>query len=103
MKKRILSILLMCCMVLTLLPVTAYAEMVHWNVLCKTCNKKVVNKDDAKYVYVDGSYCRYITKCPDCDSELGLRVFHRGSGTPTCTKGVICDLCGHEYGVLGHD
>ena len=29
MKKRLLSILLMCCMVLTLLPVTAYADTLY--------------------------------------------------------------------------
>ena len=109
MKKRLLSILLMCCMVLTLLPTAAHADdetWLHWKVFCETCNKEVVNRDDAKYVYENGTYCRYVTKCPDCHSELvsDMLVFHchSGSGTPTCTTGIICDNCGHEYGALGH-
>ena len=102
MKKRLLSILLMCCMVLTLLPVTAHA-MTHWNLYCETCKKDVLNKDGAEYVYVDGTFCKYVTTCPDCGSELSQLTYHASNDTATCTTGKICIECGHEYGVLGHD
>ena len=23
--------------------------------------------------------------------------------SPTCTRGITCDVCGSQYGVLGHD
>ena len=29
--------------------------------------------------------------------------YHSGSGTATCTRGITCDVCGSQYGVLGHD
>ena len=104
MKKRLLSILLVLVMALSVLPVTAHA-MEHWNLYCKTCKKDVLNKDGAEYVYVDGTSCKYVTKCLDCGSELSLLVYHRHSGseTPTCTTGIICDNCGQAYGALGHD
>ena len=48
----------------------------------------------------------YVTKCPDCQKDAGaiyLMVHTGGTQTPTCITGKICEKCGAEYGILGHD
>ncbi len=46
-------------------------------------------------------------KCPSCGKEEYLtesKDYHTGgTETPTCTTGKTCDICGGEYGKLGHD
>ena len=97
MKKIILSMLFMCCIVLTVMPMTVMAEF-H----CDKCDRwrlATVN-----YVYVDGQSHRQDLTCRVCGTTYqGITLFsHSGSGTATCTRGIICDECGREYGVLGH-
>ena len=48
----------------------------------------------------------YVTECPNCHNDGNvtyLTVHTGGTQGPTCTEGKICEKCGAEYGVLGHD
>ena len=99
MRKRILSMLLACSLVLALVPVTVYADRVY----CSVCGKfKDVTLSD--YVYADGEYHQQYATCNGCGKiySAGLSK-HSGSGTATCDTGIKCDLCGGEFGALGHD
>ena len=99
MRKRILSMLLACSLVLALVPVTVYADGVY----CSVCGKfKDVTL--SAYVYADGEYHQQYATCNGCGKiySAGLSK-HSGSGTATCDTGIKCDLCGGEFGALGHD
>ena len=99
MRKRILSMLLAFSLVLALVPVTVYADRVY----CSVCGKlKDVTLSD--YVYADGEYHQQYATCNGCGKiySAGLSK-HSGSGTATCDTGIKCDLCGGEFGALGHD
>lgn len=99
MRKRILSMLLACSLVLALVPVTVYADRVY----CSVCGKlRDVTLSD--YVYADGEYHQQYATCNECGKiySAGLSK-HSGSGTATCDTGIKCDLCGGEFGALGHD
>ena len=117
MKKRLLSILLMCCMVLTMLPgMTAYAAAddgqsreTLW-IECLNC-RTVQNLEIIEYTWkIDGYPANeqqhwLHTLCPNCHHEdYYLGEDHTGgTETPTCTRGKTCEKCGGEYGKLGHD
>ena len=48
----------------------------------------------------------YVTECQNCHKDgniTHLQVHSGGTQGPTCTEGKICEKCGAEYGVLGHD
>ena len=90
MRKRILSMLLACSLVLALVPVMVYADRVY----CSVCGKfKDVTLSD--YVYADGEYHQQYATCNGCGKiySAGLSK-HSGSGTATCDTGIKCDLCG---------
>ncbi len=100
MKKRLLSILLLFAMALTLLPVAAHAE--NFTFRCQVCGNWV--SAPGTYKYLDGTHCTLVTECPECGDVSATGFWeHRGSGTATCTTGITCDLCGGEFGALGHD
>ena len=86
-------------LVLALVPMTVYADRVY----CSVCGKlKDVTLSD--YVYADGEYHQQYATCNGCGKiySAGLSK-HSGSGTATCDTGIKCDLCGGEFGALGHD
>ena len=48
----------------------------------------------------------YVTECQNCHNDGNvtyLTVHTGGTQGPTCTEGKICEKCGAEYGILGHD
>ena len=70
---------------------------------CETMNKREVLRYEK-----DDSTCHrvYVTECPNChnDGDIAYIMFHTGgTETPTCTTGKICEKCGAEYDILGHD
>ena len=99
MRKRILSMLLAFSLVLALVPVTVYADRVY----CSVCGK-LMDVTLSDYVYADGEYHQQYATCNGCGKiySAGLSK-HSGSGTATCDTGIKCDLCGGEFGALGHD
>lgn len=100
MKKRILSILLMCCMMLMTMPMTASAKT--GTVYCRTCGD--YRTFDISYVSIGDKEHRCSGICQTCKvPAASYWATHKGSGTATCTTGIICDDCGAEFGVLGHE
>ena len=117
MKKRLLNILLMCCMVLTMLLVTAPEAAADdgqsLGTLGQTCPECKTEqtldiigyawKRDGFQVNDRQHWLRVL--CPSCHKEGYLLGEDHigGTETPTCTTGKTCEKCGGEYGILGHD
>ena len=120
MKKRLFSILLMCCMVLTLLPVTVHAEgegnadLGTTKTHCYKCGTittfKILAYITTPIASKPDPYCHWArAECTKCGKIMefvpdGDSAYHTGgTETPTCTTGKTCEKCGDEYGILGHD
>ena len=98
-----LTVLAMVCLIPGIV-LKAAAETVP--VFCARC--ETMNKREVLRYEKDDSTCHrvYVTECPNChnDGDIAYIMFHTGgTETPTCTTGKICEKCGAEYGVLGHD
>ena len=97
MKKIIFGMLLAVCMMVIVMPMTVYAK--RW---CEICN----NWQDTTVIwkYGDEEHHLGFSTCKKCGTtvESGWE-YHSGSGTATCTRGITCDVCGSQYGALGHD
>ena len=100
-----LTVLAMVCLIPGIvLNAKAAAETVP--VFCARC--ETMNKREVLRYEKDDSTCHrvYVTECPNChnDGDIAYIMFHTGgTQTPTCTTGKICEKCGEEYGILGHD
>ena len=120
MKRRLLSILLLCSMVLTLLPVTAHAEgegnadLGTTKTHCYKCGTittfKILAYIRTPIASKPDPYCHWArAECTKCGKIMefvpdGDSAYHTGgTETPTCTTGKTCEKCGDEYGILGHD
>ena len=100
---RCLTVLAMVCLIPGIV-LKAAAETVP--VFCARC--ETMNKREVLRYEKDDSTCHrvYVTECPNChnDGDIAYIMFHTGgTQTPTCTTGKICEKCGEEYGILGHD
>lgn len=80
MKKRILSLVTVLCLVFTLFPVAAFAE---GEVIPATGAHKDINKD-------------HICDIASCKATISS---HSG-GTATCISKAVCEYCGEPYGEL---
>ena len=64
-------------------------------------------REARRYEKYDSNYHKvYVTECQNCHNDgniTHLQVHSGGTQGPTCTEGKICEKCGAEYGVLGHD
>lgn len=98
-----LTVLAMVCLIPGIV-LKAAAETVP--VFCARC--ETMNKREVLRYEKDDSTCHrvYVTECPNChnDGDISYIMFHTG-GTqgPICTKGKICEKCGAEYDIPGHD
>ena len=100
---RCLTVLAMVCLIPGIV-LKAAAETVP--VFCARC--ETMNKREVLRYEKDDSTCHrvYVTECPNChnDGDIAYIMFHTGgTQTPTCITGKICEKCGAEYGILGHD
>lgn len=110
----------MCCMVLTLLPVTAHAEgegnadLGTTKTHCYKCGTittfKILAYIRTPIASKPDPYCHWArAECTICGEIRefvpdGDSAYHTGgTETPTCTTGKTCEKCGDEYGILGHD
>ena len=122
MKKRLLAIALALMLTLTLLPTAAFATEgeddtslgTTWG-RCVKC-KKSTTFEILAYIRTPiaskpDPLCHWArAKCTEC-GELaefvpdGDSAHHTGGddSAVTCTTGKICEKCGDEYGILGHD
>ena len=99
-----LTVLAMVCLIPgTVLNVKA-AETVQRR--CARCGSMETREILGYRKYDSTSHRVYITDCQNCHNDGNvtyLTVHTGGTQGPTCTEGKICEKCGAEYGVLGHD
>ena len=74
---------------------------------CFVCTKQTIC-EILGYIKADSNNHRVHIKCTICGREnsiiYGNLSYHTGgTQTPTCITGKICEKCGAEYGILGHD
>ena len=98
MNKKILSVVLILCVMLAVMPMTAYAAD---RALCTNCDQVQIVRVTSQYA--DGKWhLRHVT-CTVCNKEWDFLVSHNWSGTATCTSGRTCTVCGGSSEPLGHD
>lgn len=99
-----LTVLAMVCLIPgTVLNVKA-AETVQRH--CARCGSMETREILGYRKYDSTSHRVYVTECQNCHNDGNvtyLTVHTGGTQGPTCTEGKICEKCGAEYGVLGHD
>ena len=106
MKKWLIGCLTVLAMVCLIPGIVLKAAAETTTVRCKYCGS-VETREVRGYGNYD-SVCHrvYVTKCQNCQTDAGviyLRAHTGGTETPTCTTGKICEKCGAEYDILGHD
>lgn len=98
-----LTVLAMVCLIPGIV-LKAAAETVP--VHCLRCGSRET-REVRRYEKYDSTYHRvYVTECQNCHNDGNvtlLQVHTGGTQGPTCTKGKICEKCGAEYDILGHD
>ena len=99
-----LTVLAMVCLIPgTVLNVKA-AETVQRR--CARCGS-METREILRYEKYDSTYHRvYVTECQNCHNDGNvtyLTVHTGGTQGPICTKGKICEKCGAEYDIPGHD
>ena len=98
-----LTVLTMVCLIPGIV-LKAAAETVP--VYCAFCGIRE-EREARRYEKYDSNYHKvYVTECQNCHNDgniTHLQVHSGGTQGPTCTEGKICEKCGAEYGVLGHD
>ena len=99
-----LTVLAMVCLIPgTVLNVKA-AETVQRR--CARCGSMETREILGYRKYDSTSHRVYITECQNCHNDGNvtyLTVHTGGTQGPTCTEGKICEDCGAEYDIPGHD
>ena len=98
MNKKILSVVLILCLMLAVMPMTAYAAD---RALCTKCNQVQTVRMTSQYA--DGKWHLFHVTCTVCNNEWSYGMSHEWSGTATCTSGRTCTVCGGSSEPLGHD
>ena len=98
MNKKILSVVLILCLMLAVMPMTAYAA---GRAFCRKCGQ--VQAVRLTYRYADNNWHICDTTCTVCNKEWDFLASHNWSGTATCTSGRTCTECGGSSEPLGHD
>lgn len=98
MNKKILSVVLILCVMLAVMPMTAYAANIA---LCRKCGQ--IQTVRVTYQYANDKLHRTALTCTVCDNTWDYWESHMWSGTATCTSGRTCTDCGGSSEPLGHD
>ena len=98
MNKKILSVVLILCVMLAVMPMTAYAASIAF---CSKCNQ--IQTVRATYQYANDKWHRSDLTCTVCYNTWDYWEAHKWSGTATCTSGRTCTECGGSSEPLGHD
>ena len=98
MNKKILSVVLILCVMLAVMPMTAYAANIA---LCRKCGQ--IQTVRVTYQYANDKLHRIALTCTVCDNTWDYWESHMWSGTATCTSGRTCTVCGGSSEPLGHD
>ena len=106
MKKWLIRCLTVLAMVCLIPGIVLKAAAETTTVRCKNCGSVETREILGYRKYDSNSHRVYVTECPNCHNDGNvsyLQVHTGGTQGPTCTEGKICEKCGAEYGVLGHD
>ena len=98
MNKKILSVVLILCLMLAVMPMTAYAADIA---LCTKCGQRQTVRVTRQYA--NDKWHRCDLTCTVCDNTWDYWESHIWSGTATCTSGRTCTDCGGSSEPLGHD
>jgi len=98
MNKKILSVVLILCVMLAVMPMTAYAAD---RALCTRCGQVQTVRMTCQYS--NDEWHLFSVTCTVCDNTWDYWESHIWSGTATCTSGRTCTLCGGSSEPLGHD
>ena len=98
MNKKILSVVLILCVMLAVMPMTAYAANIGF---CAKCDQ--IQTVRVTYQYANDKWHRSALTCTVCDNTWDYLEAHKWSGTATCTSGRTCTVCGGSSEPLGHD
>ena len=98
MNKKILSVVLILCLMLAVMPMTAYAANIAF---CRKCGQ--VQTVRVTYQYANDELHRTALTCTVCNRTWDYWESHIWSGTATCTSGRTCTDCGGPSEPLGHD
>ena len=98
MNKKILSVVLILCVMLAVMPMTAYAADIAF---CSKCNR--IQTVRLTYQYSNDEWHICNVTCTVCNNIWFYGMSHKWSGTATCTSGRTCTLCGGSSEPLGHD
>lgn len=99
-----LTVLAMVCLIPGIVLNVKAAETVQRR--CARCGSMETREILGYRKYDSNSHRVYVTECQNCHNDGNvtyLTVHTGGTQGPTCTEGKICEKCGAEYGVLGHD
>ena len=98
MNKKILSVVLILCVMLAVMPMTAYAAV---RAFCPKCDQAQTVRMTCQYA--NDKWHRCDLTCTVCDNTWNYWQSHTWSGTATCTSGKTCTVCGGSSEPLGHD
>ena len=98
MNKKILSVVLILCVMLAVMPMTAYAADIAF---CSKCNR--IQTVRLTYQYSNDKWHICNVTCTVCNNIWFYGMSHKWSGTATCTSGRTCTECGGSSEPLGHD
>ena len=98
MNKKILSVVLILCVMLAVMPMTAYAADIAF---CTKCNR--IQTVRLTYQYSNDEWHICNVTCTVCNNIWFYGMSHKWSGTATCTSGRTCTVCGGSSEPLGHD
>ena len=98
MNKKILSVVLILCVMLAVMPMTAYAAV---RAFCPKCDQAQTVRMTCQYA--NDKWHRCDLTCTVCDNTWDYWESHMWSGTATCTSGRTCTDCGGSSEPLGHD
>lgn len=99
-----LTVLAMVCLIPGIALNVKAAETVQRR--CARCGSMETREILGYRKYDSTSHRVYVTECQNCHNDGNvtyLTVHTGGTQGPTCTEGKICEKCGAEYGILGHD
>ena len=98
MNKKILSVVLILCVMLAVMPMTVYAADIAF---CSKCNR--IQTVRLTYQYSNDEWHICNVTCTVCNNIWFYGMSHKWSGTATCTSGRTCTECGGSSEPLGHD
>ena len=99
-----LTVLAMVCLIPGIVLNVKAAETVQRR--CARCGSMETREILGYRKYDSTSHRVYVTECQNCHNDGNvtyLTVHTGGTQGPTCTEGKICEKCGAEYDIPGHD